>query len=109
MRDEADRTGILAQLIDGEHTVASEIGLGGGKVGEYETGAIAEDDTLAEMDGLEVLGFTGSRGDGDLLGSDEGVDGGGFTDVGVSDETDLEFVIGGCLSVSWICIQGTKI
>lgn len=61
--DETDGAQELAELIDGEDTVTDEVGLCGGKVGEDETRAIAEDDSVAEVDGLEVLGLSGSGRD----------------------------------------------
>lgn len=61
--DEANRAQELAELVDGEDAVADEVGLCGGKVGEDETGAIAEDDSVAQVDGLEVLGLSGGGRD----------------------------------------------
>lgn len=87
--------GVFAHLIDGKDTVADELGLGVGEVGEDETGTIAKENVFAEVDGLEMLCLAGSGRDGHLLGADESVDGGGFTDVGVTDETDLELAICG--------------
>lgn len=45
--DEGGRAGVLAQLVNGEDTVADELGLGVGKVGEDETGTIAKQDIVA--------------------------------------------------------------
>lgn len=95
LSDETNRALELAELIDGQNAVADKVGLCGGKVGENETGAITEDNTLAEVDGLEMLRLTGCRRDRHLLCADKSVDGGRFTDVGVSYQTDLEFVISG--------------
>ena len=98
-RHETDGTRELAHLVDGEDAIADEVGLCGGEVGEDETGTVAEDHAVGEVDGLEVLGLARGGGHGDLLGADEGVDGGGLADVGVAYEADLEFVIcfcGGC-------------
>lgn len=96
LRDEADGAEELAELVDGEDAVADEVGLCGGEVGEDEAGAIAEDDALAQVDGLEVLGLSRGGRDRDLLRADEGVDGGGFADVGITDQADLEFAICAC-------------
>lgn len=40
-----------------------------------------------------MLGLAGGGGDRDLLRTDEGIDGGRFSDVGVADEADLELVV----------------
>ena len=93
LRNERTGAGVLALLVDGQDTVADKLGFGGGKVGEHETGAIAESDFVGVVESLEVLGFTGGSGDGDFLGAHEGVDGGGLSDVGVADETDGGLVV----------------
>lgn len=72
--DESDRTGMLSHLINREHTVTDEVRLGRRELGEDKTGAIAEEDIGGEADRLEVLRLSGSRRDGNLLFSDEGVD-----------------------------------
>lgn len=58
LSDQTYGSGVLAHLVDGQHALSDEIGLCGGEVGEYETRAIAQDDPLTEVDGLEVLGFS---------------------------------------------------
>jgi hypothetical protein len=42
LNNQANRANILSQLVDGQDTVADQIRLGGGKLGEDETGAVAE-------------------------------------------------------------------
>ena len=69
------RTGVLSHLVNGQHAVADQVSLGEGEVGEHQTRAITQDDVLAEMYGLEVLGLSGCGRDGHLLGSNQGVDG----------------------------------
>jgi len=92
-RDEPDGARVLAHLVDGQDAVADEVGFREGEVGEYETGAVAQDDALAEVDGLEVLRLTRCGRDGHLLGADECVDCRGLADVRVADQADLQFVI----------------
>lgn len=65
---------MLSHLINREHTVTDEVRLGRRELGEDKTGAIAEEDIGGEADRLEVLRLSGSRRDGNLLFSDEGVD-----------------------------------
>jgi hypothetical protein len=60
LSDEAHGSLELAKLVDGENTVTNKISLGGSKVGEDKTRTIAEDDTFAEVNGLEVLGLSRS-------------------------------------------------
>ncbi|KAH9830066.1 hypothetical protein Tdes44962_MAKER09090 [Teratosphaeria destructans] len=91
LRDQRRRTGVLAELVDGEDAGADELGFGGGEVGEDETGTVAQDDAVGEVDGLEVLGLAWGGGYTHFLGAKEGVDGGGFSDVGVADEADGGF------------------
>ena len=108
--DDGGGAGVLAHLINGQDTVADELGLGVGEVGEDETGTIAKEDVVAEVDGLEMLRLAGSGGDGHLLGADESVDGGRFTDVGITDETDLELAICGkiLLVFVWFVVLSCK-
>ena len=100
MSDQATRTVVLSELINGQDTVAHEICLGGGEVGEHKTRAITQDDFVAEMDCLEMLRLTGGSRDGDLLGTDKSVDGGRLSDVGVSDQTNLQLL-------AWVCENGS--
>ncbi|KAJ6264051.1 hypothetical protein Dda_0191 [Drechslerella dactyloides] len=92
--DEGGGAGEFAQLVDWEDAVGYEVGFCGGEVWEDEAGTVDEHDGGGEVDCLEVFCFAGGGGDGDLFGADEGVDGGGFADVGVADEADVDFA--GC-------------
>jgi hypothetical protein len=58
--DESSRAAVLAQLVDGQNAVANEFGLGAGEVGEDETRAIAEDNPITQVDGLEMFRLAGS-------------------------------------------------
>mmetsp|Transcript_4048 Transcript_4048/g.11746 ORF Transcript_4048/g.11746 Transcript_4048/m.11746 type:complete len:274 (-) Transcript_4048:49-870(-) len=57
-----------ADLVDRQHAVANEVRLGVHKGGEHETWAVAEGGSVGEMQGLKVLGVTGSRGHRDTRG-----------------------------------------
>ena len=57
--NETSRTCEFTELIDREDTVTDQLCLCGCKVWEDETRAIAENDGGGEVDGLEVLGFSG--------------------------------------------------
>lgn len=94
LRDEPDGARELAELVNGQDAVAHEVGLCRGEVGEHETGAVAEDHAVAEVDGLEVLRLAGRRRDGHLFGADEGVDGGRLAHIGVADQAYLELLTG---------------
>ena len=87
--DKSTRAGVLAKLVNGQHTVTDELCFCVCEVGEHETWAIAEDDLVGKVNGLEVLGLTRRGGDRDLLRTKQGVDCGRFTDVRVSDKTNL--------------------
>lgn len=43
---------------------------------------------------MEVFGLSWGGGNRDLFGADERVDGGGFADVGIANQADLEFALG---------------
>lgn len=45
-----------------------------------------------------MFSLAGRRGDGDFFGTDEGVDCGGFSNIGIADQADL-----GSAGVGWIC------
>lgn len=45
---------VLAKLIDGQNTVAHHLGLGGGEGREHQTGTIAQNKTVVEVQGLVV-------------------------------------------------------
>lgn len=94
LRDERGGTGIFSELVDGQDTRAYQLRFGSCKVGKYKTRAIAENHPRGEMDGLEMLGLAWSGGDGDLFCAEESVDGGGFTNIGISYQTDLGFASG---------------
>jgi hypothetical protein len=82
--DKANRAAVFSHLVNRQNTVADEVGLGESEIGENKTRAIAENHLVTEMDRLEVLRLTGGRRNRNLLGADKGVDGGGFTNVGVT-------------------------
>jgi hypothetical protein len=87
---------VLAHLIDREDAVADEVGVGAGELGKDETGAIAEDEVVGEVDRLEVLRLAGRGRDRDLFGSDEGVDGARLADVWVADQADGQLGASAC-------------
>lgn len=78
---------MLSQLVNGQHTVADQVGLRSGELREHETRAIAEDDVVREMDGLEMFRFSRSRRNRDFLLTDERVDRTRFSDIGIADKT----------------------
>ena len=93
VRDEGDGSSVFPHLVDRKNTVADEVGLGRGELGEDESGAIAEEDVGGEADGLEVLRLAGRGRDRDLLFADQGVDSRRLSDVGISDETDDHLLV----------------
>lgn len=89
LRHKSSRASELTQLIDWQDTITDKFCLGSRKVGEYQSRAIAQDDLLGEMDGLEVLCLSRSRGDRYLLCTDEGVNSRRLSDVRVSNKSNL--------------------
>ena len=91
LRYEGGRASELAQLVDREDTVADKFRLGVGEIREDETWAIAQENSIAQVNSLEMLRLAGSRGDRNLLGTNKGVDGGRLSDVGITNQADLQF------------------
>ncbi|KND93664.1 hypothetical protein TOPH_01828 [Tolypocladium ophioglossoides CBS 100239] len=73
LRHKSDGARELSHLVDWQNAVADQVGLCKRKVGEDETRAIAEDDVVAQMNGLKVLRLARSRRDGHLLGANQGI------------------------------------
>lgn len=74
--DEAYGSVEFSHLVNGQHSVADQVRLGEGEVWENKSWTIAENDVVAEVDGLEMLGLARGGRDGHFLGPDQGVDGG---------------------------------
>lgn len=91
LHHERRRARVLTQLIDRQHAVAHEIRTRRRELREHESGTVAEDDGVGEVDRLEVLRFARRRRHADLLLADERVDGARLADVRVADEADDEF------------------
>lgn len=88
---------MFSHLVDGQHTVQQQLCFGVCKLREDQTGAIAEDNGgIGQVDGLDVLGFAWSGRDAHFFAAEEGVDGAGFTDVRVSDQTDGRLISLSC-------------
>ena len=74
LRNETRGADEFTLLVNRENAVDDEFGFCSREVGEDETRTVAQHDFGREVQRLEVLGFTGRRGDRDLFRSEESVD-----------------------------------
>ena len=63
LAQQVGRRRVLSHLVDGQDSVNDHVRLGVGKLGEDETGAVAQGDLVRQVECLEMLGLSRGRRD----------------------------------------------
>jgi len=81
---------MFSELIDWQHTITDQIRLCGRKLREHKTRAIAKNDGIRQVNGLEMLRLSWCRRNADLLLAQQRVDCARLANIRVAHETDNE-------------------